>query len=79
MAHFDLIKECFLECDSSNYVTREVLSQIGEDGLLYPVAFFLGKMSPAECNYKIYDKELLAIIHCLEEWRVELEDIDLPI
>ena len=30
-------------------------------------------MAPAECNYDIYDKELLAIIHTFEEWRPELE------
>ena len=36
-------------------------------------------MAPAECNYKIYDKELLAIIRCFEEWRPELEGIGLPV
>ena len=30
-------------------------------------------MTPAECNYEIYDKELLAIVRCLEEWSAELE------
>ena len=30
-------------------------------------------MAPAECNYDIYDKELLAIIHAFEEWRPELK------
>jgi hypothetical protein len=30
-------------------------------------------MSPAEGNYKIYDKELLAIVCCFEQWRPELE------
>jgi hypothetical protein len=30
------------------------------------------KHSPAEFNYEIYDKELLAITHCFEEWRSEL-------
>ncbi len=29
-------------------------------------------MSPAECNYEIYDKELLAIVKAFEEWRPEL-------
>ncbi len=26
-----------------------------------------------ECNYKIYDKELLIIIHCLKHWCLELK------
>ena len=30
-------------------------------------------MSSAECNYDIYNKELLAIIHIFEEWRSKLE------
>jgi hypothetical protein len=29
-------------------------------------------MVPAECNYDIYDKELLAIVRSFEEWRPEL-------
>ena len=30
------------------------------------------KMSPQECNYEIYNKELLAIIRAFEEWHPEL-------
>src|SRR5271154_1033500 len=36
-------------------------------------------MASAEYNYEIYDKELLAIIRCLEHWRPELESTDIPI
>jgi hypothetical protein len=36
-------------------------------------------MAPAEYNYEIYDKELLAIIRCLEHWRLELENINILI
>ena len=36
-------------------------------------------MAPAECNYKIYNKELLAIIWCFEKWRPELEGTGLPV
>ena len=32
-------------------------------------------MAPAECNYDIHDKEMLAIIRALEEWRAELEGL----
>jgi hypothetical protein len=41
--------------------------------VLHQVAFFLKKHSPAECNYDIYDKELMAIIKALEAWRPECE------
>ena len=60
-------------------MNASVLSQMGEDGLLYAVAYFLRRMTLAECHYKIYDKELLAIIWCFEEWRPELKGIDLPV
>jgi hypothetical protein len=46
---------------------------------LRPVAFFSKKHSVTECNYEIYDKELLAIIRCFEEWRPELEGTGSPI
>ena len=36
------------------------------DGVLHLVAFFLKKLAPAEYNYEIYNKELLAIINSLE-------------
>jgi hypothetical protein len=41
--------------------------------VLHPIAFYLKKITPAECNYEIYDKELLAIVLCLKEWTAELE------
>jgi len=33
------------------------------------VAFYSKSLSPVERNYEIHDKEMLAIIHALEEWR----------
>ena len=36
-------------------------------------------MSPAECNYEIYDKKLLAIINAFELWRSELEKTEEPV
>ncbi|KAF6523243.1 hypothetical protein HZS61_011742, partial [Fusarium oxysporum f. sp. conglutinans] len=38
-----------------------------------------GKHTATECNYEIYDKELMAIIRCFEEWRPELEGAPSPI
>lgn len=76
---FDWAKEVILETDASDYVSAGVLSQYDDDGILRPVAFFSKKHTPAECNYEIYDKELLAIIRCFEEWRPELEGCELPV
>ena len=51
-----------METNASNYVTSGVLLQYSEDELLHPIAFFSKKIVLAECNYKIYNKELLVII-----------------
>jgi hypothetical protein len=64
---FDWTKEAIIETDASDYVSTSVLSQHNDEGVLYPVAFFSKKYSSIECNYEIYDKELLIIIRCFEE------------
>ena len=43
-----------------------------------PVAFMSKTMIPAELNYFIHDKELLAILHALEEWEPELLSLQEP-
>ena len=62
-----------VEADSSDYATGAVLSQEGEDGKWHPVAFLSKSLSQVERNYDIHDKEMLAIIRALEEWRHYLE------
>lgn len=75
LAQFDPEKETRLEADSSGYVTGGCLSQKGEDGLFRPVAYYSKKHTSAECNYEIHDKELLAIMRCLEAWDAELRSV----
>ncbi|SPO42299.1 uncharacterized protein PSFLO_07782 [Pseudozyma flocculosa] len=38
------------------------------DGLWHPVAFYSRKMTSAEANYEIHDKELLAVVASLRHW-----------
>ena len=61
LAHFNYNKKSVLETDASDWATGGILSQYDDNGILWPVAYFSSKHSLAECNYKIYDKELLAI------------------
>ena len=70
---FDSDKPSTVESDSSNCVTEEVLSQPDSQRVLHSVTYFSTRMVPAECNYNIYDKELLTIICAFKEWRPELE------
>ena len=55
-------KAFIVETDASDTATGGILSQQGEDGHLHLYAYRSSKMSPAERNYDIYDKELLAIV-----------------
>ena len=64
-----------LECDASNFATGAVLSQYQEDGTLHPITFMSKALTEVERNYQIHDKEMLAIIWALEEWRHFLEGI----
>ena len=79
LRHFDRTKTAYLECDSSDYVLAGVLSQKDDEGVLHLVAFFSKKLIVVEYNYEIYNKELLAIIWCFEQWRAELEGTELLI
>ncbi|KAK1919380.1 hypothetical protein P3342_009104 [Pyrenophora teres f. teres] len=65
LATFDSERDTVLECDSSGYATGGVLSQYDEEG----------KNNAHECNYEIHDKELLAVVRCLEEWDAELRSV----
>ena len=76
LAHFTPKRQLYLKTDSSDHVNAGILSQIGDDGLLHPVTFYSSKLTPQECNYEIYDKELLAIIQAFEEFRPELSSAE---
>ena len=63
-----------VEADSSDFTTGAVLSQeFLEDGKWHPVTFLSKSLSPVKRNYEIHDKEMLAIVRALEEWRHFLE------
>jgi len=58
----DLDKKMRMEVNTSDYITGGVLSMECEDGLWRPVAFLSKSLNKTERNYKIHDKEMLAII-----------------
>ena len=66
LIYFNPTKKAYIETDLSDYVTADILSQIGDDGELYLVTFYSRKIILAEYNYKIYNKELLVIIKSFE-------------
>ncbi|KAJ3541602.1 hypothetical protein NM688_g6061 [Phlebia brevispora] len=63
-----------LATDASDFAIGAMLSQKDPtDQLWHPVAFYSKSLNVHERNYEIYDKELLAIIQALEEYRHYLE------
>jgi hypothetical protein len=63
--YYNLDFKLMLKTDASNKVVAGILSQLYLNGKWYPITFFLKIMDLAECNYKVYNKEILAIIQSL--------------
>ncbi|CEL53142.1 Retrotransposable element Tf2 155 kDa protein type 2 OS=Schizosaccharomyces pombe (strain 972 / ATCC 24843) GN=Tf2-7 PE=4 SV=1 [Rhizoctonia solani AG-1 IB] len=79
LAHPDQSQLFTLETDASSTAMGAVLSQRKDDGRLHPVAFMSASFSPADLNYDMHEKELLAIIRVFEHWRIFLEGTEHPV
>ena len=62
LAHFDATRSTIIESDASDLAIGAILSQRDSENRLHPVAFHSRNFTPAEINYEIHDKELLAIV-----------------
>jgi hypothetical protein len=75
----------FLATDASAYGVGAVLSQEGEinprtkNPALHPIAYYSSTFIPAERNYDIYERELLAVLKSLEHWRPHLAATEKPV
>ncbi len=61
-----------MEVDASAIAIGAVLNQKGEDQRTHPVAYYSESFSATERNYDIYNRELLAIVKSLRQWRTYL-------
>ena len=69
----DFNRKMRVEADTSDFTIGEVLSMKCEDEKWKPMAYISKSLNKAKRNYEIHDKEMLAIIKCLEAWRYFLE------
>ena len=70
LIHPDSEKQFIVEVDTSNVGVGAILSQrTAGDNKVHPCAFYSHRLSPAEQNYDIGNKELLVVKLALEEWR----------
>ena len=78
LAQWDPELDRILEADCSGYAMDGCPSQIDNFKRLRPVAYFSKRLNSAEVNYPIHDKEMLAIVECLREWKAELRSVAKP-
>ena len=73
LAVSDLDKKMRMKVNASDYAIEGVLSMEYKDRKQRPVAFLSKSLNETERNYKIHDKEMLAVIRGLENQRHLLE------
>jgi len=62
-----------MEVNTLDYAIGGVLSMECEDRRWRPVAYLSKSLNETERNYEIHNKEILAVIRGLENWRYLLE------
>jgi hypothetical protein len=79
LVHFFPNRPTIVETDASDFALGAILSQEvpKEEGSgLHPVAFHSRKFKPAEINYDIHEKEMLAIVVAFKEWEHMLKSTE---
>lgn len=79
LRHFDPSRASTLVTDASDFAIAGIHLQPDDLGILHPVAYFSRKLSPAEINYEVYDKELLAIVKSFRDMRSWLIGTSSPV
>ncbi len=74
LVSFDHTHMMMMKTDSSGWCIGEILLQL-VNNVWRLCAYYSKKNASAECNYEIYDKEMLIIIQCLKEWDAELRSV----
>ncbi len=73
LTHPDPNKMFYLQTDISMQEVGAVLTQEAEGMKKQkPIAYFSGTFTPTKENYNIYEKEFLAVLKALENWRAHL-------
>jgi len=62
-----------LQTDASGFAIAGILNQYYGFGIFRPFNFYSRKCSPAEQNCDTYDRDLLAIVETMKQWRHYLE------
>ncbi len=74
LVSFDHTHMTMMKTDFSGWCIDETLLQL-MNNVWRLCAYYSKKNASAECNYEIYDEEMLIIIQCLKEWDAELRSV----
>jgi len=74
LVSFDHTCMMMMKTDFSDWCIDEILLQL-INNVWRLCVYYSKKNASAECNYEIYDKEMLIIIQCLKEWDAELRSV----
>lgn len=69
----DFAKKFYLHCDASDFGIGAVLTQLSDDKEEKPIAYMSKKLSSAQRNYSVTERECLAVILAIEKFRCYLE------
>ncbi len=72
--HYNSNHKIVIEINALNYVFKDILFQYDENEILHSIAYFSKKHNSIKCNYKIYDKKLMIIVHAFKKWWSKLEN-----
>jgi hypothetical protein len=72
LAIADPDKPFHVVCDASDFAIGSALMQLDDDGVERVVCYQSRQLQPAERNYPVHDKELLAMKYALAKFRVYL-------
>ena len=70
----DFSREFCIRMDASDFAVGGMLYQVADDGKENTIAYCGKKLSSAEINYGIREKELYAVIFAMRKWRIYLLD-----
>ncbi|KAK1797060.1 hypothetical protein P4O66_008456 [Electrophorus voltai] len=75
MQHPDPEEPFVVEVDTETGVGAVLSQHIGKPPILHPVTYYSCKLLPAERNYDVGSRELLAVKSAVEEWRHWLDGL----
>ena len=73
LVHADATRPYVIQTDASAFAIGGFLAQQQADGSLRPVAYWSRKLNGAETRYSATERELLALVEAVDEWRVYVE------